>query len=217
MCVKILRACLICYLALAILVTPKQAHAEVKCGASNGKTIGTEFVIKSCGNFNIYLMNGLECQGGNVTLSVSLGDWEYPASLTADYYAQNGNRVFRDTAGRRILAVHSNYTETLDGKDMSSYSIGSINYDVFDKILYPDPISVDGDNDHYLSCDNDCDDSNDQVHPGVLEICNDGIDNDCNIETDCSDSSCTSNPVCTPVSTDPAQEDNPVNECVFEK
>ncbi len=39
----------------------------------------------------------------------------------------------------------------------------------------------------------DCDDDNETVNPGVLEICNDGIDNNCNNLTDAADSVCQTN------------------------
>ena len=36
----------------------------------------------------------------------------------------------------------------------------------------------------------DCDDGDSSVHPGVAEVCRDGKDNNCNGQTDCSDSAC---------------------------
>jgi hypothetical protein len=39
---------------------------------------------------------------------------------------------------------------------------------------------VDNDGDGYSHNQGDCDDTNPNVHPGAREICNDGIDNDCN-------------------------------------
>ena len=36
----------------------------------------------------------------------------------------------------------------------------------------------------YVSDDTDCDDANDLVHPGATELCEDGIDNDCDGDTD---------------------------------
>jgi hypothetical protein len=39
---------------------------------------------------------------------------------------------------------------------------------------------VDADGDGVALCDGDCDDANPGVHPGATEVCNDGIDQDCN-------------------------------------
>lgn len=44
---------------------------------------------------------------------------------------------------------------------------------------------MDGDGYDSLSCDgNDCDDTDPLINPGMMEICGDGIDNDCNALTD---------------------------------
>jgi hypothetical protein len=45
-----------------------------------------------------------------------------------------------------------------------------------------DCLCADADSDSY-ACD-DCDDSEFGINPGVAEVCNDGIDNDCNVATD---------------------------------
>lgn len=61
-------------------------------------------------------------------------------------------------------------------------------------ICPPDPVDprdVDDDGDRYTENQGDCNDANSNIHPGVSEICNDGIDNDCDADIDCSDSGCT--------------------------
>jgi hypothetical protein len=61
---------------------------------------------------------------------------------------------------------------------------------------------VDNDEDGYytysVNCTegNDCDDSDPNVNPGTVEVCDDGIDNNCNDEIDCDDASCVNHPNC---------------------
>lgn len=60
----------------------------------------------------------------------------------------------------------------------------------------PNPACCDRDDDGYrgtrpgCGTGSDCNDDNPSVRPGVNENCSDGIDNNCNGQTDCNDSSC---------------------------
>jgi hypothetical protein len=53
-----------------------------------------------------------------------------------------------------------------------------------------DDTMKDGDNDGYTPAGGDCNDADPNVHPGAAEVCNDGIDNDCNGTTDTNDYAC---------------------------
>ena len=43
----------------------------------------------------------------------------------------------------------------------------------------PPPVLTDADGDGYFAEEDDCDDNNASVHPGAVEVCDDGIDNNC--------------------------------------
>jgi len=48
----------------------------------------------------------------------------------------------------------------------------------------------DADGDGYTLCQGDCDDDRGSIFPGATEICDDGIDNDCDAVIDCADTDC---------------------------
>ncbi|WP_437777913.1 putative metal-binding motif-containing protein [Sorangium sp. So ce1097] len=52
----------------------------------------------------------------------------------------------------------------------------------------PAPQDRDGDG---FDASEDCNDANAKVHPDAAEICDDGIDNDCNLMVDAGDAACT--------------------------
>ena len=60
------------------------------------------------------------------------------------------------------------------------------------------PACIDADGDGYdENCSPvDCDGADENVNPGAYEVCDDGVDNNCNGQTDCDDSSCSGDPAC---------------------
>jgi hypothetical protein len=62
----------------------------------------------------------------------------------------------------------------------------------------PGAFAIDDDGDGYSDNAGDCDDADPDTHPGADEICNDGMDNDCDWDTDCDDGDCALDPLCSP-------------------
>lgn len=50
-----------------------------------------------------------------------------------------------------------------------------------------DIADMDNDGDGYTPMAGDCDDANASIFPGAAEVCDDGVDNDCNGNADSSD------------------------------
>ncbi len=192
------------FVALALCWLPKGAAAEVSCTSSvNNKNIGLEFVSTSCqtdtASTRVYIDTAIQCSGSQVSLFAHYGDTQTtPGGLVGSLLSQ-GYRVFGDQYGNHIIAVHSIFGgssfDTIDGKQMSTYTPGSFIANVFDKILYPQAVDNDADNDHYLNCD-DCNDADPLVNPGAAENCSDKKDNNCDGAQDCDDQDCAAQQAC---------------------
>ena len=82
-----------------------------------------------------------------------------------------------DDCDDAAAAVHPGKAEVCDGAD-----------DDCDGTLFAGEEDVD--RDAALACADDCDDGDAFVRPGAPEICDDGVDNDCNGQTDGDDAAC---------------------------
>ena len=111
-------------------------------------------------------------------------------------------------------AVHPGAAEVCDGADNDcdgavdddddSLSAGSVS--VFFPDADGDGHGVPGDTvtgceapDGYAALADDCDDSDDTTSPTAAEVCDDGVDNNCTIITDCDDTACGGDAACAPV------------------
>ncbi len=72
----------------------------------------------------------------------------------------------------------------IDGYD-STYGSGLVQ--AFDALNYTGSCDIDTDGDGWTVCDNDCNDNDSTINPGSTEICDDGIDNNCDgfIDEEC--------------------------------
>ena len=77
-------------------------------------------------------------------------------------------------------------TANLDDADADGFSSCDGDCDDGDPAATP----LDGDSDGYSSCDGDCDDGEAGAYPGNLEVCDDGLDNDCDGLADDEDDEC---------------------------
>jgi hypothetical protein len=74
--------------------------------------------------------------------------------------------------------------------------------------LVPLEALEDDDEDGYSEYTGDCDDLDDRTHPGAVEACSDGIDNNCDGLTDCADDACASDAACEDVPDDGSGDDS---------
>ena len=57
---------------------------------------------------------------------------------------------------------------------------------------------ADADGDGWVTCEGDCDDNDDAINAAAVEVCDDGLDNDCDGDADCDDADCAGELACLP-------------------
>ena len=137
-------------------------------GAMGGQTGGTSFQIKNDGT-------------GSMTYElVNVTDW---LSVTP----ASGSLAEGESAG-----IHLSYNPKSLGVNtysavITAKAMGAENSPQFLNItltVVQDPNDVDADGDGYTKNQGECDDANASRNPGATEVCDDGIDNNCNQLTD---------------------------------
>ncbi len=91
-----------------------------------------------------------------------------------------GDGIDQDCDGSDLICDTTVYYKDADA---DGYSDGT----TLEAVSQPAGYYASGD---LVSLSGDCDDTDAGVNPGTSEACNDGIDNDCNGSTDCSDTAC---------------------------
>jgi hypothetical protein len=111
------------------------------------------------------------------------------------------------------------FTLSIPYGPLGQYQIQTKNGDITDRFMVVELVTTcqvndctDSDGDTFtpdeecneeLTCDAcncyDCNDDDATINPAAAEVCNDGIDNDCDDKIDCEDSDCADDPLCTVV------------------
>lgn len=90
---------------------------------------------------------------------------------------ENGSEVdMTDTCVAGTKTLKEYYCKDIDGEQRVAYQTITCQYHCGDGRCV---IDYDGDLDGYSVKGGDCDDNDPDIHPGVMEICNDNKDNDC--------------------------------------
>jgi hypothetical protein len=176
---------------ITFFINSVEANEQATCDTSAGAT----FLPLSSGN------GGPECVGEE-TQSCYTG----PQGTEGIGECSAGTQTCIDSYWGPCEGETLPTAETCDGLDnncdgSTDEGVKNIYYEDSDDDGYGNPASTteactapEG----YVEDSTDCDDSAGSVNPGADEVCDNGVDDNCDLSTDCLDSSCSEFPSCLP-------------------
>ncbi|MBN2724748.1 MAG: SUMF1/EgtB/PvdO family nonheme iron enzyme [Deltaproteobacteria bacterium] len=144
----------------------------------------------TCGNG--HLDEGEQCDDGNLENGDgcdALCAWDDSTNLCGDGIVQDdedcddGNRMSGDGCSSVCTFEQENCSEINEIDEDGDGDVNCEDEDCWHE-RHCDTYYQDNDGDGFSEADGDCDDDNEFIHPAAVEICNDGVDNNCNGETD---------------------------------
>jgi len=205
----------------------EQVHADLTCSGVTS-ILGTEYVAECVegGPPYRYVQTEIRCESGQVVKG-PVQQWMNGGITMTPAYAESAvvssasftsSVVFGNSDQTHYIVVTNTFAKyggVLDGNSLRSLSYGTLYADQLSDIgvIPKDIVDLDVDGDNSFVCD-DCNDNNPAVNPSVLEVCGDGIDNNCDGLSDCADQSCAESPECNvspEIDVDP--EDFPRDRC----
>ncbi len=117
---------------------------------------------------NVFDKLGNPIEGAEVTINSN------PVMVTTD---SNGFFSARVEVGNHEIFIRKGAEEIFSGKftcDIAPFSMGEM------RTLFVSAGDFDADGDGYSMIQGDCNDNDADIHPGAQDICEDGIDQDCN-------------------------------------
>ena len=106
--------------------------------------------------------------------------FEEPARVRIGSDRRDLSIVWSETSGEGFALLSSSVESGVVTAAIDHFSLGFVGMQ---------SCETDADGDGYLDCE-DCDDQAPDSHPGAIESCGDGLDNDCDLAPDCGDDDC---------------------------
>ncbi len=199
----------VAFSVLFLLTFSSPVFADLTCSGVTS-ILGIEYVAECVegGPPYRYVQTDIRCESGQVVKG-PVQQWmnggitmtpAYVESVVVSSASFSSGVVFGNSDQTHYIVVTNTFAKyggVLDGNSLRSLSYGTLYVDRLSGIgvIPKDIVDLDADGDNSFVCD-DCNDSNPAVNPGALEVCGDGLDNNCDGFSDCADQSCAESPEC---------------------